>query len=227
MSDDARCLIDRLQSLGIKNPIILDIGANRGQFAKSVISLDPTCRIFAFEPGATARREFDASLLSNPAIELIPIGLSDVSGTSTLWYDEPGSELASLTRRNLDHRNVTFGQFEDIQLSTVDNWCKLRNLTPDAMKIDTEGHELRVLSGARQTLKHIKVLQFEFGGTSIDTRNFFKDYFEFFNEHGFVLYRKTPAGLLKAQNYDEGLERFTYSNWIAVRTEIPHCQSIP
>jgi len=225
-NDDAKCLINCLRFLGVKAPVILDIGANTGQFARSIIDVEPTCKVFAFEPGSVARQNFDSALLTGNVVEVIPLALSDRSGTAHLFCDSPGSELSSLTRRNLDHRQIDFRDYETVEVITVDEWCRIRSVSPDALKIDVEGHELQVLFGADSILEKVRVVQFEFGGTSIDTRTFFRDFFSFFDNRNFLLYRKSPAGLLHVRRYSEELERFVYSNWIAVRTNLEESNAL-
>jgi hypothetical protein len=84
------------------------------------------------------------------------------------------------------------------------------------MKIDVEGYELRVLQGATETLKDIQVLQFEFGGTALDARIFFKDFWNLLNRD-FSLLRLTPTALVEVKRYSELDEVFQFTNYYAVR----------
>ncbi|HIO21636.1 MAG TPA: FkbM family methyltransferase, partial [Nitrospirales bacterium] len=84
-------------------------------------------------------------------------------------------------------------------------------------KIDIEGHELDALNGFGEALKHIDVIQFEFGGCNIDTRTFFQDFWYFFTERGFDIYRITPFGAVKINRYRELDEFFTTTNYLAKR----------
>lgn len=52
----------------------------------------------------------------------------------------------------------------------------------------------------------IKVIQFEFGGANIDSRTYFKDFWKFFYYNNFSLFRITPLGLLRINNYSESDE---------------------
>jgi hypothetical protein len=90
------------------------------------------------------------------------------------------------------------------------------NILPDVLKIDVEGHEIDVLLGGLMSLENIKVVQFEFGGTNIDSRNFFRDFWILFEEKNFSIYRVTPEKLLKLEKYSEALEVFIYANYIAL-----------
>ena len=59
--------------------------------------------------------------------------------------------------------------------------------------------------------------QFEFGGTNIDTRTYFRDFWYFFKECGFILYRITPLGAELIRTYRESDEYFMTTNFIAVK----------
>jgi hypothetical protein len=86
----------------------------------------------------------------------------------------------------------------------------------DIVKIDVEGHELAVLRGFGRALAATRVVQFEFGGCNIDTRTYFRDFWYFFTDEGFDLYRITPIGAERIHRYRESEEAFTVTNFIAV-----------
>jgi hypothetical protein len=68
-----------------------------------------------------------------------------------------------------------------VELRTLDDFCAERGIGRiDLLKIDVEGHELRVLEGARGLLEAdaIGFIQFEFNATNIDSRSFFRDFYE-------------------------------------------------
>jgi hypothetical protein len=107
-----------------------------------------------------------------------------------------------------------------VNVNTLDNWVSKTGIRPNLLKIDVEGFELQVLKGAEKTLKFVIVVQFEFGGTSIDSRNFFKDFWDFFEMNNFQLYRLTPLGLRKVSRYSEELECFKFSNYYAINNDL-------
>jgi len=92
------------------------------------------------------------------------------------------------------------------------------------LKIDVEGHELDVLTGALEMLKNhrIRMVSFEFGGCNIDTRTFFQDYWKFFAQfHGFEFYRITPSGYLtRVWKYREIYEQFRTTNFLVIFNSI-------
>lgn len=86
----------------------------------------------------------------------------------------------------------------------------------DLVKLDIEGHELHALEGFGTAVDHSRVIQFEFGGCNKDTRTFFKDFFYFFADHCFDLFRMSPFGIFHVSSYSEREEFFHITNNIAV-----------
>jgi hypothetical protein len=65
----------------------------------------------------------------------------------------------------------------------------------------------------------IKAIQFEFGGCNIDSRTYFKDFWNMLHEK-YYIYRILKNGLHEMPKYSEFLEIFHYSNFLAVNKEI-------
>jgi len=197
--------------------VVLDIGANIGNYSKAVLKLSPNAKIFAFEPSSIARRDLETSFASEEQVEIFPFALGSSSGRAVLWSDKAGSGLGSLTKRRLDHFEIDFNVNEEIEISTLDEWNSSRRLRPDLIKIDVEGHELEVLKGGESILKDTKLVQFEFGGCNIDSRTYFQDFWYFFSSRGFSIYRISPHGPIPIAEYDEEDEHFMTTNYLAVR----------
>lgn len=214
---EAQLALTALSNLGIANPIILDIGANIGTYSQAVLKLCPGAKIYAFEPSSVARLQLQQRFISNPQVKIYPYAVSDAVGTSILWSDIAGSGLGSLSRRKLEHFGITFDHQEDIQLMTLDDWNLEVGIQPDFVKIDVKGHELKVLNGARLLLKSVKVVQFEFGGCNIDTRTYFQDFWYFFSQANFKIFRIGPSGLIEILTYSENDECFLTTNYLAIR----------
>lgn len=148
------------------------------------------------------------------------VGVGKECGEAVLHYDEPGSGLASLTKRNLVHEQTLFDKSEVVRLTTIDDYCSENNICRiNLLKLDIEGHELNALVGASALFRRqaIDVVTFEFGGCNIDTRSFFKDYWLFFVRAGMELFRITPSGYFNPiHRYGEFNEQFVTTNYMAV-----------
>lgn len=200
-----------------QNPVVLDVGANIGNWTDAFISEVPTAVVYAFEPSTTAFISLSERFAGDRRIHPLNIGVGDEDGMAELWSPEPGSGLASLSQRRLDHINIQFVHSEKIEIVTLDSWQRTNACEPTVLKMDVEGHELAVLRGAQNVLKSVEVVQFEFGGCNIDTRTFFQDFFYYFRENNFKLFRLGPNGLDAIERYTELDEAFTTTNFFAKR----------
>ena len=198
-------------------PVVLDVGANKGEWTSALINASRGATVYAFEPGTKSFAALTTRFSDCPNIHLIHSAVSDHSGTALLWSDMPGSGLSSLSKRQLDHLGLDFEHHEPVALITLDAWRQEAMVDPVVLKIDVEGHEMAVLEGARTVIESVVVVQFEFGGCNIDSRTYFRDFWYFFRDIGFRLFRLSPKGLVLVEHYDEAEEVFLTTNFFAQR----------
>jgi FkbM family methyltransferase len=199
--------------------IALDVGANVGNWTHSFNELFPDSSVIAFEPGGGAYKILDTRFQSKVNIRCINLGLSDENAEVILYSDNPESALSSLHHRNLQHFNISLDKQEKVKVVRLDSWFESQNqsIIPTILKLDVEGHELSVLAGAKEVLNRIELVQFEFGGGNIDSKTYFQDFWYFFKNLNFDIYRLTPRGPIKVSEYSEFLEVFRPTNYFAVR----------
>jgi FkbM family methyltransferase len=204
---------------GVQVRTVIDVGANRGLWTEAALLAFPDAHIHAFEPAAACQAELEGRYARVPRVTLNSTALGAVAGEGVLHSDAPGGGPASLTLRQLDHVGLTMDLEEPVEVSTLDAYVAARGIDRvDVLKIDVEGHELDVLKGAAASLATISVVQFEFGGTAIDTRTFFRDYWTLLTDAGFTLWRIGPWGVRRITRYRETDEHFACTNYVAVRT---------
>ncbi len=199
--------------------LIVDIGGNVGNYTAELRRRNPLAEIHTFEPSLTNVEKLRSRFRDDKNIFILPFAISDKVGAATLFSNEPGSGLGSLTRRRLDHFGIDFSAQESIEtIRFEDYWLKaLKGRHLDIVKIDIEGHELDALRGFGKAISATSVLQFEFGGCNIDTGTYFQDFWYFFKEHEFNLFRITPLGLDRIAKYRELDESFSATNFIATK----------
>lgn len=218
-SEEAFEIHNLVNHLKIERVVAIDVGANVGDWSSALISLIPDAEIYAFEPSKIAFEKLSRCFGGSSQIKIFNLALGKSSSKTTLYSDVSGSGLASLTKRRLDHFDISFNHQEEVKVETLDGFfaANFPIVKPNILKMDVEGHELDVLQGALISLETIKLVQFEFGGSNIDTRTYFQDFWYFFQKMNFDLYRLMPSGLIHISKYLEQDETFRATNYIAVR----------
>lgn len=145
--------------------LIFDIGANLGH--KTQLFLKLGARVVSVEPDTQnqriLRQSFHDFRLSKKPVVIVGKAVSDRTGTETMWIDEPGSALNTLSPKWVDalrHDNGRFGRDRDfhqhrvVETTTIEELCKEYGI-PYYIKIDVEGHEARVLSGMKSAVPFV------------------------------------------------------------------------
>ena len=201
-----------------KCEVVFDVGANVGDWAERALAIKPTLDIHCFEPStATFARLGGRGLQAR----LNNFALGSTAAEAPLYVFAEGAGINSLhVRTGLEAIGIATPQrTETIRIRTLDDYCAEENVTRiDFLKLDVEGHELEVLRGASRMLGGgaIEVVQFEYGGTSLDARILLKDMFAALQPHDFDLYKLTRSGVRHYPRYDQRVDNFQYQNWVAV-----------
>ncbi|MFQ6539517.1 MULTISPECIES: FkbM family methyltransferase [Aphanothece] len=211
----------RLAGLSTADAVVFDIGANIGNWALMVESLKSKVayRLFAFEPSPETFTTLAARVQEIPAIRPFNIGLSSRRGTARLHdYAESahGSTHASLEDGVITEVHRQEERTFDVKVTTGDEFCREQRVTfIDLLKVDVEGHELKVLQGFQAMIAsgRIGAIQFEFNETMIPSRTFLNDFSSILNNYN--LFRILPKGGLLAIRDDE-LPIFRYQNIAAI-----------
>lgn len=150
-----------------KPTIVLDVGANEGQFASDVLSFNRRERIVSFEPLSKTREILTARAKRFPNWLVAPrMALGAEAGTARINISEftGGSSLLPVTQAHLDAAPLTayVGQ-EETPVRRLDEAARpfLRDDDRIYLKIDTQGFEKPVLEGATGILDRVVALQAE------------------------------------------------------------------
>ena len=205
-----------LSKMKIEKPVILDVGANLGDWSKAIQAYFPIAEIHAFEPSGVTYIELTEALQDFENISTYNFGFGEIEQSQPLFYDNEKSGMASLYRRDLSHISIEFDKFEKVEIKRLDNWLVESKIKANVIKIDVEGHELSVLRGLGEKIHEFKLIQFEFGGTDIDSRTFFQDFWNLFRNTNFTIYRLTPRGKIPIRSYSERHEVFSFTTYLAI-----------
>ena len=209
--------IDSCLSLLKSEPkIFIDIGCHEGEYTNFLFKKFPNLEVHIFEPSKVSFENL-TKLFLNKNFFLNNLALANVNKRGMLFYPHPGSSLASLTKRDLRHTNIKFDLSQEIDVIRFDKYWNKGSSVIDYVKIDVEGHELDVLEGFGLYINNVRLIQFEFGPSNIDTRTYFRDFWYFFSENNFLIYRMTPLGNVLINAYErEKEEKFFFTNFIDI-----------
>jgi FkbM family methyltransferase len=207
---------------GIARPIILDGGANYGQWASSINAVlsNPDATFFLFEPQQACQETLQG--IGLPHSTVIRAALGDQPGDAVLSGASPGYGAASIYERHDTYFGDMSAHQESVTLVTLDDTIRDHSIDRvDLLKLDVEGAELAALRGAKASLSDgvIRAVAFEFGSANIYSRTFFRDFLDLLAPLGFRFARVLPGGrLLSIERYSEEHEHFRgVSNYLTHR----------
>jgi FkbM family methyltransferase len=202
---------------------VADVGANVGRWSESMLAAaskagrETDLRLHAFEPDSPAFARLTEALDGRPA-SLSKMALSDRQGTSLFHVVAPGAGTNSMYP--VPEANPVAQ--ENVVTTTLDSYAEKSGVARFALvKIDTEGHDLAVLRGARTLLAEhrIAVAQFEYNHRWILGRFFLRDAFEFLLALDYRVGKVTPRGVEFYPGWDSDLETFVEGNYLACDPE--------
>ena len=201
------------------NPVLFDVGANQGNWTQGMLHRFPGARVFMFDPSPGCQAVLREKKL--PGATLMPCALGEQAGQATYYFSSATDASASLhVRRDTPFQELRY-QSATVEVRTLDEVIDSSKVDlVDFMKMDIEGHELHALRGAKRSLAAGKIgaFSFEFGCGNINSRTFFRDFWELVTGAGFTLWRITPGGKqIEVAGYYEDQEYFRgATNYIAV-----------
>jgi len=144
-----------LGSLSCKT--VVDIGANKGQFALAVRKCSPTARIISFEPLAEPAEKYRSVFLGDNLVVLHEVAIGEQSGQQTIHLSrrEDSSSLLPITSRqnSLFPGTDEVGSAE-IRVAPLNEYLDSERIEcPAILKIDVQGYELQVLRGCEDLIR--------------------------------------------------------------------------
>jgi FkbM family methyltransferase len=204
------------------DPILVDVGANYGKWAQGMLQVFPaTRRVLRFEPQEDCLVKLAG--LPFPGKTVIASAVSDHSGVDPFYVSGAGWGAASLYERNetpflaRPQRKIT------VPVTTLDAALESEGIEfVDFAKFDIEGAELAAFRRATRSFSRggIGALSLEFGSGNINSKTFFRDFWDLLTGYGFEIHRVLPGGsILRIDEYFEDLEYFRgVSNYLCKAT---------
>ena len=159
-------IFDSLKKLKIN--YIFDVGSHKGESIDYFIELKNLKIIYSFEPQKNIFFFLIKKYKKNKKIFLNKIALSnkenykdfyinDLSSTSTFSKLDKNSLWLKIKNKIINKKNSIIKKIK-IKTTTIDIFIKQKKIKKiDLLKIDTEGHELEILNGAKKTIQDGKI----------------------------------------------------------------------
>lgn len=141
--------------------LVIDVGANQGDFAAVVRQLEPRSRIVCIEPVAANAARLRKRFADDRDVEVHELAASDRAGMST-FNVTAATEFASLhaptAAVSAFGANARVVERVEVATQTLD---ALVHGDVRLLKIDVQGHELSALRGATRTLERATAVLIE------------------------------------------------------------------
>lgn len=170
--------------------LVLDVGANRGQYATELRQEGYAGKIVSFEPIPLCIERLRALAARDPSWQVEPVALGSLTGERSFHISENLASssffkvLERSTRAAECTRQVHTIQVQERPLDAYRD--SLVGRVSTHLKLDTQGAELEVLRGATQILPSISSLECEFSLTPLyEGQPLIHDVLPFLAEQGF------------------------------------------
>lgn len=196
--------------------VIIDVGANKGDYSKICLNESKNnLKLILFEPIKETFHILKERFKDENSIIFYNVALGDFNGTSEIYFNKNQFATPSLLINNFETEHLLS---EQIEVKILQNLLKdLQIEEVFLLKIDVEGYEMNVLKGALEFIKNkkIKNIQFEFGKSNMNNKNYFKDFYNLLSEN-YDLFIISKWGLIPIEKYHEKYEIFTTAtNFVA------------
>ena len=202
-----------------KGYVVFDVGANAGDWTAEVLSQGHDVEIHLFEPIPHVYKKLiqniDKKVISNN------LAVGQKEEVKTFYYYEANPLLSTFYRRLDVEKEGWLNPPKEIPVltTTIDNYCQRHGIKRiNFIKIDVEGGELDVLYGAKYFLEtgRVDYLQFEYGGTYLDSKTTLKEAFEYLQKFRYSIFKILPDRLEYKPTFLPEDENFEFSNFLAV-----------
>ena len=176
------------KSLGIDT--VLDIGANTGQFTRTISSLLPNCKIYSFEPLPDCFEKLQKFADKHNNIKTFNTGVGDQSGLMQFERNNASPSSSFLKMTDIHKQAFPFTEKSstvEVKISRLDDICEDLDLgTALFVKIDVQGYEDKVLKGGEKTVKKAKLVIVETSFVPLyESQPLFDDIYKIFSKWGF------------------------------------------
>jgi FkbM family methyltransferase len=216
--DEGESIVAARHLGAIDEPVVVDCGANAGQWTTAVRDQlgHDRGRWLLVEPTA----EFAQRLGGIANVDVLEAAAGEVDELRDLFVPDRPSGWMTLHERHDTFSRETSFHTRQVRVVRLDRALAERGIDRvDFLKMDVEGHELFVLRGLGDYLaeRRVRALAFEFGAGNVNSRTFFRDFWDPLRSFGYRIERVAPGGAtIPVHDYYETLEYFRgATNYVA------------
>jgi FkbM family methyltransferase len=183
--EERKATLEIFNYLG-KNPVVFDVGCNKGEWLETIST--HVSEVHAFEPNKLLLHYCIVKFIGQDHIKFNEEAVYSRSGEALdfFYFTNENNGLSSVYHnKKWDYLPMQRGKVQSI---TIDDYCKRNDVEYiDLMKIDVEGAEPNVLSGAEGMISHkkVKVIQIEYNDTYKLTDTTFTSLIKWFDQRGY------------------------------------------
>ena len=199
--------------------MFFDVGANKGDWSKLVISMFPekTIMIHAFEIVPQTFNVLTQYANDHENIIAVNKGLSNKEETISINLGKNSVTATACKIHGMKFHADYYDKVMHCQTIKAKDYMRSNQINNvDFVKIDVEGMDLKVIKGFEEQLKNIRVIQFEYGIFNISSHDLLIDFYNYLRKMGFVVGKIFPR-YVNFFEYHFNMENFHGSNFVAVR----------
>jgi FkbM family methyltransferase len=205
--------------VGKEDVVLLDIGANRGDWsaiASELLRQQHKCgMIHAFDPAQVTFDSLVERFRSVASVRVHDFAISNESRETDFFVVAPMAGTNSL-------HPIDGAAVQRVTTQTVDDFVESNQLDRIAMvKTDTEGHDFSVLEGAEKTLQagRVDVWQFEYNHRWAANRASLKSVFDLIEGTPYRIGKLYGNGIEVHDQWHFELDRFFETNYLLIRRD--------
>ena len=145
--------------------VVVDLGANRGQFALCIRRLYPRAQIYSFEPLRRPAETYRSTFKDDANVELFNVAVSDETGTAVMnvsRWDVSSSLLPIGPNQHGNYPLTEVARHESVRTARLEECLEPDQITGRALlKLDVQGFELSALKGCGALLERFAYVYVE------------------------------------------------------------------
>jgi FkbM family methyltransferase len=166
-----------IDSLDTKGGVVLDVGANEGNFTELILAESKNLRVLSFEPHPKTCSRLRQRFAKSRRVKILNCAVGNKTGEISLFDcdEHDGSQHASVFKDVIENTRGKKAKEYKVDLITLDSLRIEGDV--QLIKLDVEGFELSVLQGAKKLIndKRPRFMVIEFNEMNINAHTFLSD----------------------------------------------------